>query len=91
MAGMKVVVVACDENGNVELDDLRAKAEAHANVLGALMTTYPSTHGVFEEGIREVCRIVHERGGQVASKPSTHRPANTSLAVDNIAIDCRRL
>ncbi|MEX2295746.1 MAG: aminomethyl-transferring glycine dehydrogenase [Gemmatimonadota bacterium] len=65
MAGMKVVVVACDENGNVELDDLRAKSEAHAGELGALMTTYPSTHGVFEEGIREVCRIVHERGGQV--------------------------
>jgi glycine dehydrogenase len=65
MAGMKVVVVACDENGNVELDDLRAKADAHSSELGALMVTYPSTHGVFEEGIREACRIVHERGGQV--------------------------
>jgi glycine dehydrogenase len=65
MAGMKVVVVACDAQGNVELSDLRAKAEAHRDDLAALMVTYPSTHGVFEEGIREICRIVHENGGQV--------------------------
>ena len=65
MAGMKVVVVACDENGNVDLPDLRAKAEAHRDNLAALMVTYPSTHGVFEEGIREICQIVHEHGGQV--------------------------
>jgi glycine dehydrogenase len=65
MAGMKVVVVACDENGNVDLPDLRAKAEAHRDKLAALMVTYPSTHGVFEEGIKEICRIVHEHGGQV--------------------------
>jgi glycine dehydrogenase len=65
MAGMRVVVVKTDENGNVELDDLRARAEEHADRLAALMITYPSTHGVFEEGIREVCAIVHRSGGQV--------------------------
>jgi len=65
MAGMTVVEVACDDQGNVMLDDLRAKAEAHADKLAALMVTYPSTHGVFEEGIREICEIVHAHGGQV--------------------------
>ncbi|HEY1437758.1 MAG TPA: aminomethyl-transferring glycine dehydrogenase [Casimicrobiaceae bacterium] len=65
MAGMKVVVVACDENGNVDLDDLRAKAETHRAELAAIMVTYPSTHGVFEVGIKQVCDIVHANGGQV--------------------------
>ncbi len=65
MAGMTVVVVRCDENGNVDLDDLRAKAEEHSQELAAIMVTYPSTHGVFEEGIVELCRIVHQHGGQV--------------------------
>ncbi|TAJ22249.1 MAG: glycine dehydrogenase (aminomethyl-transferring) [Nitrospirae bacterium] len=65
MAGMKVVPVACDERGNVDLADLQAKAQQHRDKLAALMITYPSTHGVFEEGIRQVCRIVHEQGGQV--------------------------
>jgi glycine dehydrogenase len=65
MAGLKVVVVACDDAGNVDLADLKAKAEAHSDKLAALMVTYPSTHGVFEEGIRDICRIVHEHGGQV--------------------------
>jgi glycine dehydrogenase len=65
MAGMKVVVVACDDNGNVEVADLRAKAEQHADALGALMITYPSTHGVFEESIREICEVIHHHGGQV--------------------------
>ena len=65
MAGMKVVVVATDANGNVDIADLRAKAEQHRDRLGAIMVTYPSTHGVFEEGIREICEIVHEHGGQV--------------------------
>ncbi len=65
MAGMEVVAVACDTNGNIDVDDLRAKAESHKNNLAALMVTYPSTHGVFEEGIREICKIVHEHGGQV--------------------------
>jgi glycine dehydrogenase len=65
MAGMRVVAVACDSRGNVDLDDLRAKAVAHANELGALMLTYPSTHGVFEERVREVCQIVHDSGGLV--------------------------
>lgn len=65
MAGMEVVVVKCDEQGNVDVDDLRAKAERHKEHLGALMVTYPSTHGVFEEAIIEINRIVHECGGQV--------------------------
>jgi len=65
MAGMKVVVVECDANGNVAIDDLRAKAEKHAANLAAIMITYPSTHGVFEEGIVEICEIVHAHGGQV--------------------------
>jgi len=65
MAGMKVVVVDCDENGNVDVADLRTKAEQHADALGALMITYPSTHGVFEESIREICQVVHDHGGQV--------------------------
>ena len=65
MAGMRVVVVACDEQGNVDVDDLRAKAAQHADRLAALMVTYPSTHGVFEEAIAEVCAVVHDHGGQV--------------------------
>ncbi len=65
MAGMKVVVVKTDERGNIDIADLKAKAESHKDDLAALMVTYPSTHGVFEEGISEVCRIVHEYGGQV--------------------------
>ncbi|MEZ5529875.1 MAG: aminomethyl-transferring glycine dehydrogenase [Porticoccaceae bacterium] len=65
MCGMQVVVVACDDNGNVDLDDLRAKAEQHSEQLAAIMVTYPSTHGVFEEGITEICEIIHGHGGQV--------------------------
>ena len=65
MAGMNVVVVNCDERGNIDLADLRAKAKLHAHELAALMVTYPSTHGVFEEEIREICKIVHTYGGQV--------------------------
>ncbi len=65
MAGMKVVVVRCDDDGNIDLPDLRAKAEQHGQNLAALMVTYPSTHGVFEEAIQEVCAVVHHHGGQV--------------------------
>ena len=65
MAGMKVVVVACDNGGNVDLSDLRVKAETHRARLAAVMVTYPSTHGVFEASIREICEIVHANGGQV--------------------------
>jgi glycine dehydrogenase len=65
MAGMKVVTVACDTNGNIDVADLRAKAGAHKADLSALMITYPSTHGVFEESIREICEIIHANGGQV--------------------------
>lgn len=65
LAGLKVVPVACDKEGNIDLADLRAKAESHRSELAALMVTYPSTHGVFEEAIREICAIVHEAGGQL--------------------------
>ncbi len=65
LAGMEVVVVATDDHGNVDVDDLRAKAEQHRDHLAALMITYPSTHGVYERGIRDICKIVHDNGGQV--------------------------
>ena len=65
MAGLKVVVVGSDENGNVDVADLKAKAEQHADTLAALMITYPSTHGVFEEAIVEICEAIHKNGGQV--------------------------
>ena len=65
MANMKVVVVECDEDGNIDLADLKAKAEKHSDALSAIMLTYPSTHGVFEEGVREACSIIHQHGGQV--------------------------
>ena len=65
MAGMKVVVVNCDAHGNVDVADLRGKAERFRDTLAALMVTYPSTHGVFEDAIREICAVVHEAGGQV--------------------------
>ncbi len=65
IAGFKVVAVACDERGNVDVADLKAKVELHKAALGALMVTYPSTHGVFEESIKEICKIIHDAGGQV--------------------------
>ena len=65
MAGLKVVPVACDEEGNVDQDDLAARAEEFSDRLAALMVTYPSTHGVFEPGIRQICSVVHRHGGQV--------------------------
>src|SRR6185437_1658913 len=65
MAGMRVVVVASDADGNIDVADLRAKADQHAGQLAALMVTYPSTHGVFEGSIKEICEIVHSHGGQV--------------------------
>ena len=65
MVGMKVVVVKCDEHGNVDFDDLKKKAEEHSENLAALMVTYPSTHGVFEEKITDICELIHKHGGQV--------------------------
>jgi len=65
MAGMKVVVVACDDEGNVSVDDIKVKIGEYSNRLAALMVTYPSTHGVFEEAITEICALVHDAGGQV--------------------------
>lgn len=65
MCGMKVVPVACDENGNINVEDLKAKAQKHSQNLAALMVTYPSTHGVFEVGIKDLCQVIHDCGGQV--------------------------
>lgn len=65
MAGMQVVVTKCDERGNIDVEDLKAKAEQYADRLSCLMATYPSTHGVFEESIKEICEIIHQNGGQV--------------------------
>jgi glycine dehydrogenase len=65
MIGMKVVLVGCDDDGNIDIADLQAKAEAHSDTLAALMITYPSTHGVYEEGVKQACQIVHDNGGQV--------------------------
>ncbi len=65
MAGMKVVVVGCDDNGNIDLAELKKKAAEHKESLAALMVTYPSTHGVFESSIKEICQVIHENGGQV--------------------------
>ncbi|HRP04449.1 MAG TPA: aminomethyl-transferring glycine dehydrogenase, partial [Opitutaceae bacterium] len=65
MCGMSVVPIACDANGNMDMADLKAKADQHASNLAALMVTYPSTHGVFESSIRDICALIHERGGQV--------------------------
>jgi glycine dehydrogenase len=65
MAGMRVVAVECESNGDIDLEDLRKKVAAHGPNLAALMVTYPSTHGVFEEGIREICELIHQQGGQV--------------------------
>jgi glycine dehydrogenase len=65
MAGMRVVAIKCDERGDIDMDDLRAKSEKHADQLSCLMITYPSTHGVFESTIRDVCDIIHDNGGQV--------------------------
>lgn len=63
MAGMKVVVVACDENGNIDIEDVREKVEKHGDNLAAMMVTYPSTHGVFEPDIKEICELIHDNGG----------------------------
>ncbi|MDE3185433.1 MAG: aminomethyl-transferring glycine dehydrogenase [Bacteroidota bacterium] len=65
MAGFNVVVTKCDEEGNIDIEDLKAQAEKHKDSLAGLMVTYPSTHGVFEEGIREICNIIHDNGGLV--------------------------
>ena len=65
MAGMKIVVIACDDQGNIDVDDLKTKVDQHRQSLAAIMITYPSTHGVFETRVRDVCNIVHEAGGQV--------------------------
>ncbi|MES2626890.1 MAG: aminomethyl-transferring glycine dehydrogenase [Pseudomonadota bacterium] len=91
MVGMKVVIVACDARGNVDVNDLRAKALAHAADLAALMITYPSTHGVFEESIREICTIIHTNGGQVYmdganlnAQVGVSRPADIGADVSHV-------
>ena len=65
MAGCKVVVTKCDNQGNIDIEDLKTQAEKHKDSLAGLMVTYPSTHGVFEEGIKEICKIIHDNGGLV--------------------------
>lgn len=65
MVSMKVVVVKCDDEGNIDIDDLAAKIEKHKDNLSSIMITYPSTHGVYEEKVKEVCEMVHSAGGQV--------------------------
>lgn len=65
MAGMKVVVVKSDDNGNINGDDLAAKVALHSDKLSAIMLTYPSTYGVFEEGVKDICKLIHDNGGQV--------------------------
>jgi glycine dehydrogenase len=65
MIGMKVVLVACDDDGNIDIADLRSKAEEHSEALAALMITYPSTHGVYEESVKDICQVIHDHGGQV--------------------------
>src|SRR5256885_8355589 len=75
MAGMQVVVVKTDAQGNIDVADLEAKAKEHRDTLGALMVTYPSTHGVFEASIRKICKIVHQNGGQEC-KDSAHKNAH---------------
>ena len=65
MCGLKIIVVQCDKSGNIDLDDLKSKAEEHKENLSSLMITYPSTHGVYEETIQEICKVIHDNGGQV--------------------------
>jgi glycine dehydrogenase len=83
MAGMKVVVVNCDTQGNIDVNDLKVKAEANKNNLSALMITYPSTHGVFEESVTEICKVIHENGGQVYMDGAN---LNAQLGLTNPAI-----
>jgi len=83
MAGMKVIVVKCDDQGNIDVDDLRSKAETNKENLSALMITYPSTHGVFEESVTEICKIIHDCGGQVYMDGAN---LNAQLGLTNPAI-----
>ena len=87
MVGMHVVVVASTRDGNIDVDDLTAKAEAHKDRLAALMVTYPSTHGVFEESIQDICAIVHEHGGQVYMDGAN---MNAQVGLTSPAVDRRR-
>jgi len=91
MVGMKVVIVACDDSGNVDATDLAAKAAQYGNELAALMLTYPSTHGVFEEGVKELCAVVHRHGGQVYmdganlnAQVGVSRPADIGADVSHV-------
>jgi len=87
MCGMKVVVVKCDNHGNIDFNDLKTKAEHHKKDLAALMITYPSTHGVFESSVQEICNIIHERGGQVyMDGANLNAMVGVSLAAD-IGVD----
>ena len=89
MAGMRVVVVNCDERGNVDVADLQAKAEQHRDQLAALMITYPSTHGVFEAGITRICEIIHAHGGQVYLDGANMNAMVGLCAPGNSVVTCR--
>ena len=79
MCGMRIIAVACDDQGNVDMSDLQAKASKHKAKLSALMVTYPSTHGVFEETIVDICDLIHANGGQVAAPPILPNPSQFPL------------
>ena len=85
MAGLRVVVVKCRDNGDVDVDDLHAKIDAHKDRLAALMVTYPSTHGVFEAAITQICDAVHEAGGQVYVMEQASTPSSDSRAPERSA------
>ena len=91
MAGLKVVVVACDDNGNISLDDLRAKVSEYHDTLAALMITYPSTHGVYEEGFCEICDLIHQHGGQVYLDGANFNALVGLSRVGNIGADVAHL
>merc|ERR1719394_748563 len=86
-AGMKIVVVKCDSEGNIDEKDLLMKAEKHKDTLAALMITYPSTHGVFEEGVKDICKIVHDRGGQVYMDGANLQAQVGYCTPDNLGAD----
>jgi hypothetical protein len=89
MCGMQVVVVDCDDSGNIEVADLAAKAAEHADRLACLMITYPSTHGVFEEAVKDICDIVHRHGGQVYMDGAN---LNAQVGLTSTGADrCRRV
>ena len=89
MVAMQVVVTACDEAGNVDLNDLRAKVELYGDQIAALMITYPSTHGVFEENIRDICQLIHSIGAQVYIDGANMNALEALPRPVSLAVMCR--